>query len=307
MRPFDPPTQGDSGTQIDFDTRRVRYLECLAVRAFLKSTAFDRWKVSKGEVTLCDAVAALGLRALDPGLESVRESLAELPPDEQTSQLRDRLKGDDRHRSARTRHARPRAPGTDRRDLRLGPDGNRPRRLLGAAARVRPHGVPARHSGLRRERAAPHPLPAGRDAGAPPRPCRVARSPCPRRRPELPGRRGRAPARHVHGVQVLVRRSVPMQRVRGARQGDPRAVDRRGQAHQPPREDGPGRRHDLLVGEPPAALRDRRVPRGAVSGPTTCSSPLADIGRRDRAGRHERATAPGPSTATGDAGACSAG
>jgi Endonuclease/Exonuclease/phosphatase family len=96
MRPFDPPSQGDTGAQIDFDARRVHYLECLAVRALLKSAAFDRWKASKGEVTLCDAVAAVGLRALDPGLDSVRESLAELPPDEQTSQLRDRLKGDDR-------------------------------------------------------------------------------------------------------------------------------------------------------------------------------------------------------------------
>jgi endonuclease/exonuclease/phosphatase family metal-dependent hydrolase len=96
MRPFDPPAQGDTGVQIDFDARRARYLECLAVRAFLKADAYDRWKAGKGEVTLCDAVAAVGLRALDPGLEDVRDSLAELPPDEQTSRLRDRLKADDR-------------------------------------------------------------------------------------------------------------------------------------------------------------------------------------------------------------------
>jgi hypothetical protein len=118
MRPFEPPSQGDSGTQIDFDARRVHFLQCLAKRALLKSAPFDHWNESErrrnpvakpgsepvemvsrfdaGYATLCDAVRAVGLRRLDPGLESIEESLRQLTPDEQTSQLRSWLAGDSR-------------------------------------------------------------------------------------------------------------------------------------------------------------------------------------------------------------------
>src|SRR4051812_45492616 len=114
MDPFDPPGQGDSGLQQDFDERRLHLLECVVKRALLKSEPFERWKLrqvipkpggkpgetttryDEGQVTLCDAVHELGLAALDPGLETIREHLQQLTPAERDDQQRVWLISDDR-------------------------------------------------------------------------------------------------------------------------------------------------------------------------------------------------------------------
>jgi endonuclease/exonuclease/phosphatase family metal-dependent hydrolase len=109
MRPFDPGV-GDSGPQIDFDERRVRYLESVAVRALVKSPRLQVWvdeqkrldpvqrpgadkpdpvsRYEAGYDTICVAVADVGIEALDPGLDAVREELRAMTPDERTAQLR---------------------------------------------------------------------------------------------------------------------------------------------------------------------------------------------------------------------------
>lgn len=102
MGPFDSPL-GESGPQIDFDERRIRYLESLLIRSTLRSSRLDAWRADHPAPeqpvdphgghqdrveTICDAVAGAGLERLDPGLDDVRTELAELTPDERTDQLR---------------------------------------------------------------------------------------------------------------------------------------------------------------------------------------------------------------------------
>lgn len=118
MQPFDDPLNGTSGPQLDFDRRRVRYLECLAKRAFLKSETFYRWNDSErrrapvpvpgsttgevkspyesGDATLCDAVYDVGLARLDPGLELVSDTLDMLPDAERDAIQREWLLQDSR-------------------------------------------------------------------------------------------------------------------------------------------------------------------------------------------------------------------
>ncbi|MEO6826947.1 MAG: endonuclease/exonuclease/phosphatase family protein [Microbacteriaceae bacterium] len=96
MQPFDGPSNGDSGPQIAFDTRRLRYLECLTKRAFLSSARYSNWKQNKTEVTLCDAVAELGFQKLDPGLEAVTDTLERMPDDQRNAQQRAWLLSDNR-------------------------------------------------------------------------------------------------------------------------------------------------------------------------------------------------------------------
>src|SRR3954452_12895883 len=114
MDPFDAPGQGDSGLQQDFDERRLHLLECIVKRALLKSEPFERWKrrqvipkpggkagetttrYDERQLTLCDAVHELGLAALDPGRESVREPLRQRTPTERHDQQRVWLMKDDR-------------------------------------------------------------------------------------------------------------------------------------------------------------------------------------------------------------------
>lgn len=101
MDPFDGPANGASGWQIAYDARRVRYLECLAKQALVKSEQFHRWDDSElrrapvpkpdsetGEMispyqakyaTMCDAVHDVGLVRLDPGLELVCDALNKRP------------------------------------------------------------------------------------------------------------------------------------------------------------------------------------------------------------------------------------
>jgi hypothetical protein len=117
MRPFDPPGQGTSGLQQEFDTRRVDFLERLAKRAILKSDAFNAWNAAErvrhptrhpddanrivspldaGYATICDAVDDLGLEALDPGLNEIRERLRHMSLGEQAAQQRAWLDDDNR-------------------------------------------------------------------------------------------------------------------------------------------------------------------------------------------------------------------
>lgn len=119
MQPFGDPDAGLSGLQLAFDARRLRYLECLGVRAFLKGANFTAWndaerrrapvrEVSdKGEVTikspyeagnatLCDAVHDVGLKHLDPGLGVVQVGLDRLSDGQRDAQQHDWLLSDDR-------------------------------------------------------------------------------------------------------------------------------------------------------------------------------------------------------------------
>lgn len=119
MQPFGEPAPGLSGLQLAYDKRRLRYLECLAVRAFLKGRRFAAWNESErqrapvrevddkgtvtikspyeaGNATLCDAVHDLGLERLDPGLELVTAALDQLPDTERDARQRDWLLNDDR-------------------------------------------------------------------------------------------------------------------------------------------------------------------------------------------------------------------
>ncbi|HEV2827687.1 MAG TPA: endonuclease/exonuclease/phosphatase family protein [Pyrinomonadaceae bacterium] len=118
MQPFDGPLNGASGRQIAFDERRLRYLECLAKRAFLKSKPFERWIESErrrapepkpgsttgevispleaGHATLCDAIHDLGLAKLDPGLDLVSDALDKLPDTQRDAIQREWLLNDSR-------------------------------------------------------------------------------------------------------------------------------------------------------------------------------------------------------------------
>ncbi|WP_022885597.1 endonuclease/exonuclease/phosphatase family protein [Glaciibacter superstes] len=96
MQPFDGPVNGASGAQVEFDTRRLRYLECLPKRAFLNSVRYASWKEGKDEVTLCDAIAALGLEKLDPGLEAITDALERMPDDQRNDKQREWLLSDKR-------------------------------------------------------------------------------------------------------------------------------------------------------------------------------------------------------------------
>ncbi|WP_018680991.1 endonuclease/exonuclease/phosphatase family protein [Actinokineospora enzanensis] len=95
MRPFDP----DGG---ECDERRADYLERVVHRALLKGDAWESWQTRRlaadkdAVLTLCDAVADLGLDQLDPGLDAAAEDLAWLTPDEQAEVLRTRVSTDDR-------------------------------------------------------------------------------------------------------------------------------------------------------------------------------------------------------------------
>ncbi|BFG78435.1 hypothetical protein PTKU46_64680 [Paraburkholderia terrae] len=81
---------------MDFDARRLRYLECLAKRAFLGSKRFASWKEKHSDGTLCDAIAALGLEKLDPGLQSVEDMLDRMPDFERDAQQHEWLLSDTR-------------------------------------------------------------------------------------------------------------------------------------------------------------------------------------------------------------------
>src|SRR3954452_3403174 len=96
MQPFDGPTEGASGAQIAFDARRLRYLECLAKRAFLNSERYATWSKNKSEVTLCDAVADLGIEKLDPGIDAVNDALDRMADFERDAKQHDWLLGDNR-------------------------------------------------------------------------------------------------------------------------------------------------------------------------------------------------------------------
>jgi endonuclease/exonuclease/phosphatase family metal-dependent hydrolase len=100
MQPFDGPNNGDSGIQIAYDTRRLHYIESVFKRATLKGGEFQGWVESHREpkpdgksgetvpsyslrhVTLCDAVAELGLERLDPGLERVNDRIEKMSDEE---------------------------------------------------------------------------------------------------------------------------------------------------------------------------------------------------------------------------------
>ena len=95
MQPFDEPANGTSGRQIAYDARRLRYLECLAKRAYLKSAPFEGWRAREGSrvpprdserMGLCDAIPEMGLARLDPGLE-----LVSLDLDKMTDERRNAL------------------------------------------------------------------------------------------------------------------------------------------------------------------------------------------------------------------------
>ena len=118
MQPFDGPLGGTSGRQIAFDVRRVRYLECLTKRAFLKSERFDRWNDSErrrapvpkpesktgevmspyeaGHATFCDAIHDLGLASLDPGVDRIAEALDKMPDFQRDAIQRNWLLSDSR-------------------------------------------------------------------------------------------------------------------------------------------------------------------------------------------------------------------
>lgn len=118
MQPFDPPAHGASGTQLAFDERRLRYLECLTTRSFVRGRRFEHWNTAekrrapvpvkggaKGEVrspydagnaTLCDAVHDVGLEALDPGLAAIAALLAAMPDAQRDATQRNWLLTDNR-------------------------------------------------------------------------------------------------------------------------------------------------------------------------------------------------------------------
>ena len=104
--------------QIDYDARRIDYLERIAVKAFIRSERFDEWiaterrdhpvkkpdsdppemvsRYEAGYATVCDAIHDVGMRQLDPPLVEVQQALRELPPDERVRRLAERLRGDNR-------------------------------------------------------------------------------------------------------------------------------------------------------------------------------------------------------------------
>jgi endonuclease/exonuclease/phosphatase family metal-dependent hydrolase len=94
-----------SGRQIAYDARRLRYLECLAKRAYLKSAPFERWRKREEarvpprdpeRMGLCDALPELGLARLDPGLELVSLDLDKMTDERRNALQREWLLGDSR-------------------------------------------------------------------------------------------------------------------------------------------------------------------------------------------------------------------
>lgn len=120
MHPFDSPLPGQSGPQVAFDARRLRYLESLATGAFLKGERFAAWNESErrrapvpqvdsktgltvmkspyevGEATLCDAVRDVGLDALDPGVDIISAHRDRMPDHQRNARQRDWLLHDKR-------------------------------------------------------------------------------------------------------------------------------------------------------------------------------------------------------------------
>lgn len=115
MQPFDGTLNGTSGHQIEYDKRRLRYLESLVKRAYLKGgSAFQSWKDSHREpdpdkpgqtiptydnnrhASLCDAVHDVGLDKLNPVLELVNDRLERMSDLERDALQRDWLLNDSR-------------------------------------------------------------------------------------------------------------------------------------------------------------------------------------------------------------------
>jgi endonuclease/exonuclease/phosphatase family metal-dependent hydrolase len=96
VQPFDELPYGASGAQMAYDARRLRYLECLPKHAFLNSPRYSTWRGLHPDSTLCDAVAALGLEKLDPGLEAINDVLDRMPDFERDAQQHDWLLDPDR-------------------------------------------------------------------------------------------------------------------------------------------------------------------------------------------------------------------
>jgi len=123
MTPFDGPGNGASGLQIAYDERRLRYLECLAKRAFMMSDAFSDWNNAERRrapviaepgaapqspydarhASLCDAVRDLGLDRLDPGLAVVQDRLDKMPETRRNALQRRWLMVDDQREAALAR------------------------------------------------------------------------------------------------------------------------------------------------------------------------------------------------------------
>ncbi len=93
MQPFDPPLHGQSGPQMAFDARRLRYLESLTKGAFLKGERYHAWKKdhAESETTLCDVVRSVGLERLDPGVEAISAALDRMPDWERNARQREWL------------------------------------------------------------------------------------------------------------------------------------------------------------------------------------------------------------------------
>ena len=233
MQPFDESPSGTSGRQIAYDVRRRRYLECLAKRAYLKSGPFDRWKEREGgrvpprdrdRMGLCDAIPELGLAKLDPGLELVTLDLDKMTDERRNAVQRQWLLSDSREAAlgrALLARAHP-----EREDEIFGWEraGVDPDTYWTAQIHSVHMELPARDRGLRRQRNPADHVPARRHACASSgRGPRLARRGAAAAGAELPGRRGRGAARVVHQLQVLVRRSVPLRRVRRGGEADPRS------------------------------------------------------------------------------------
>ncbi|MFT4103647.1 MAG: hypothetical protein QM674_21990 [Burkholderiaceae bacterium] len=124
MQPFDSAAigafagVGSSGLQQAYDERRLRYLECIIRRAYLRSDRFSQWieddhhlrpqpkngsttgetvsPYSMGHTTLCDAIREISIDALDPGLDMVLRELDEMDDDARNALQRTWLLADDR-------------------------------------------------------------------------------------------------------------------------------------------------------------------------------------------------------------------
>ena len=120
MQPFDDASRGQSGPQLAFDARRLRYLESLTKDSFLKGERFQAWNESErrraptaqknektgetelkspyemGEATLCDAVRDVGLGALDPGVDAISARLDRMSDRQRNERQREWLLHDKR-------------------------------------------------------------------------------------------------------------------------------------------------------------------------------------------------------------------